>query len=120
MAIVNSYDRVVKYMAKTQPDRVGRVVDLIKSTALGNFITGAADMDRITQLTKTAIEGLGSPVALHWLFIGFAKQLRSTANKYSGLTLQDLAQAFKDTWEDRGGNNATLIATAQVQGITVV
>lgn len=116
----NSYDRLVHYMAKTNPTDVGNTVDLIKPTALGNFITQAADMDRICQQTKTAIEAVGSPVAQHYSFIGFAKQLRKAVNKYSGLTLQNLAQAFKDTWEARGTTDATLIITAAVQGIVVI
>ena len=114
------YQQFLHYQSNTDPTEVGIKVESTKAIALGNFITECEDFYNVRQGAKNAIEALGSPVALHYGFLAFAQQLRKAVKRYGGLTLQNLAQAFKDTWEARGFTDATLIETAKVQGITVI
>lgn len=107
------------YVAKMDTQRISNVIDAIKDIAYGNFTVEWEDFYNVREAARTYLGSVGEPVGLFPGYLAFAQQTRQNAKRYSGTTLTDLVQAEKNVWEERGYVDATLIAIAALQGITV-
>ena len=114
-------ERTTKYGNKVSANVVSARITAEGPTMIANFTLQTAALVQMQAAARAYLSNtppVTSPTQIP-SYLAFAGQCYRIIGTYTGSLAQAEALRFKDVWKSRGLDNATLIALAKLQGLTV-